>query len=50
MRWSRSGVGSNGVDQPNVEPLSDGTYYFELLLTLANGAVKPRTGHLTLQR
>ena len=38
------GLHSNG------EPLSEGTYYFELLLTLANGAVKPHTGHLTLQR
>lgn len=38
------GLHSNG------EPLSEGTYYYELLLTRADGGVKPRTGHFSLLR
>ncbi|MBK8227009.1 MAG: gliding motility-associated C-terminal domain-containing protein [Flavobacteriales bacterium] len=55
-RWGQlvwEGDATSGAfrgEHRNGEPLSEGTYYFELLLTLANGAVKPRTGHLTLQR
>ncbi len=55
-RWGQlvwEGDATNGAFQGehrNGEPLSEGTYYFELLLTGANGAVKPYTGHLTLQR
>ena len=37
-------------DHHNGEPLSDGTYYYELLLTRADGSTKPYTGYFSLLR
>jgi gliding motility-associated-like protein len=37
-------------DHENGEPLSEGTYYYELLLTRADGGVKPYTGYFSLLR
>lgn len=44
LRGAFRGLHANG------EPLSEGTYFYELLLTRADGEVKPYTGHLTLAR
>ena len=37
-------------DHQNGEPLSDGTYYYELLLNRADGSAMPYTGYFSLLR
>lgn len=55
-RWGQmvwEGDATNGAfrgNHLNGEPLSEGTYYFEVLITRADGVVKPHTGHLSLLR
>ncbi|HRD52942.1 MAG TPA: gliding motility-associated C-terminal domain-containing protein [Flavobacteriales bacterium] len=55
-RWGQmvwEGDATNGGfrgNHRNGEPLSEGTYYYEVLITRADGAVKPHTGHLSLLR